>query len=55
MKKSIHCTNCNRRINIEGPADNTSEVEQNVTCPHCKHPNEVLWPIGASYIVTPGA
>jgi hypothetical protein len=37
----------------EGPTQGDREVPVNITCPHCTHPNELDWPIGAVYSVTP--
>lgn len=55
MRKTIDCAKCHKSINIEGLMENTEnmpETELNVICPHCKYPNEVLWPLDGSYRVT---
>jgi phage FluMu protein Com len=53
MEKQINCTACGRGLKISGPAQGTKEVMQPVTCPACKTPNEVSWPIASGvYTVT---
>jgi RNase P subunit RPR2 len=53
MVKRFLCTNCHEGVKIEGPTQGDREVPVNITCPHCSHPNELDWPIGAAYSVTP--
>ena len=53
MVKRIRCTKCRNGIKVEGPTQGGKEVPERVTCPFCNHPNEVNWPLGAVYSVTP--
>lgn len=53
MEKFINCTKCHSRIRIFGLVDRSKEVSQPVTCPKCKEPIEVDWPMGSGYKVEP--
>src|SRR2546425_7657977 len=53
MEKQINCTACGRSLKVNGPVQGTKEVMHPVTCPACKTPNEVSWPISSGvYTVT---
>lgn len=49
MVKIIKCTNCKGSIRIEGFENGAKEAPHGVTCPHCEHPNEVMWPMRGIY------
>ena len=51
MEKIIECTKCHARIRIFGPVDRSKEVSHGVTCPNCKEPNEVVWPMNCGWKV----
>lgn len=53
MIKRIRCEKCGKRFKIEGPTQGDHEVPIRVPCPFCKHENQVNWPSGAAYSVTP--
>jgi hypothetical protein len=53
MEKRVLCTNCKQAIEVAGPTHSEKEIPHEVTCPNCEEPNEVLWPIGAGYVVVP--
>jgi phage FluMu protein Com len=47
MEKQVTCKVCNKRFTISGPVPtgHVKEVAQTWTCPNCKLPNEVSWPM----------
>ncbi len=47
MEKIINCTACGKAIKVSGPVQGMKKTTQNVTCPACKAPNEVSWPISS--------
>jgi hypothetical protein len=51
MVKIIKCTNCKGSIRVEGFENGAKDRRQDVTCPHCEHLNEVMWPLGGIYSV----
>ena len=51
MTKTINCSRCGRCIKVEGISEGSKLVSQEVTCPYCRTPNQVDWPMGAGYKV----
>jgi hypothetical protein len=53
MVTRIECSLCLIRIKIEGPASDNPPVLISIECPYCNGANEVEWPEGGHYIVSP--
>jgi DNA-directed RNA polymerase subunit RPC12/RpoP len=53
MTKTFVCTKCKRAFSIEGGNDGSKPVAHGVTCPNCKEPNEVEWPMNMGFTVNP--
>jgi phage FluMu protein Com len=51
MDKEIVCKKCGKTTIASGPKDHTPERSTNIECadPRCKHPNEILWPVGTAF------
>lgn len=53
MSKIVVCTKCKKSFTVDGPNDGSRQIAQGVTCPHCKEPNEVDWPMNMGFEATP--
>ncbi len=53
MEKEVVCTSCGKAFRISGHHAGMREVPQDVKCPRCKGPNEVMWPIDAGFTKYP--
>ena len=51
MEKKVTCTKCKKTFVVRGNAGGSKEVPQQATCPYCKEPNDVMWPMNDSYVV----
>jgi DNA-directed RNA polymerase subunit RPC12/RpoP len=51
MEQHLTCSQCGQLFVLTGTDDSTKKIMQAATCPECGHPNEVLWPVGASWSV----
>jgi|HubBroStandDraft_4_1064222.scaffolds.fasta_scaffold04817_6 hypothetical protein len=53
MEKRVRCTKCNKQFEVVGERGTAREDWDKVTCPYdeCGEPNEVMWPIGQSFLV----
>ncbi len=54
MENTVVCTKCKKSFKVSGRGDGSKPVAQGVTCPYCKEPNEVIWPMGAGWEIIKG-
>ena len=54
MTKTVCCTKCKMKFKVAGDTDRSKEVPQGVTCPYCREPNDVMWPMNCGWkIIAP--
>ncbi len=54
MEKTVVCTKCKKSFKVSGIGGQSKEVPQGVTCPYCREPNEVMWPMAAGWEIIKG-